>query len=363
MRNLKFGIFVCLSLTLMLTSLAGVSTKQAAAQAAKPIELDFAGYWPPTNMAAVALEWWGREIEKKTGGKVKFNFYWNQSLLPVYDIPTGIGKGAAKVGAIVGAFTTDLFPLCELANSIYICPSPEAGGKALWELFSTGYAPVVDEYAKLNLKVVGVLPGATHIWTFKNKKVNYPADLKGLKIRATGRNATHVKMLGGTPVSMPPTDCYEALQRGTIDGVGSYTMDTTYTWKLYEVGKYLLCPQFGGCIIDVCAVFNMDTWNSFPKDVQKVILDLSDDLADKNRDLIMEAETKYAKTIAAMPGKELYKLTPDALQQWKDAVKSEMDDNIAQLQAKGHTKAREVFDKYIAAMKKYEKNYKWVDPF
>jgi TRAP-type C4-dicarboxylate transport system substrate-binding protein len=374
MRNMKWEILVCLAMMLILTLVVGACAQPApttttpptqppAQPPAQPIAINFAGYWPPTNSAALAYIWWASEIEKRTGNKVKFNFYWNGTLLPPADIPSGTGKGVAQCAAIVGSFTGDLFPLNEVANSYYVTPSPESGGKALWELHKSGYAPLVSEYDKLNLKVVGCTPGGTHIWLFKDKKVVNPSDAAGLKIRATGRNQTLAKMMGGTPVSMPPADIYEALSRGTIDSAASLTMDSLYTLKLFEPVKYLVCPQGGGIIINVQAVFNKDTWNKFPKDVQDIIMNMGNELADKNRDLIVEVEAKQAKEIAALPGKSLYKLPPDALQQWKDMTKTETNDYLDQLVKKGLTNAKEVYNKYVETAKKYEKDYKWVDPF
>jgi TRAP-type C4-dicarboxylate transport system substrate-binding protein len=128
------------------------------------------------------------------------------------------------------------------------------------------------------------------------------------------------------------------------------------------VGKYILSPQFGAAIIDVTFNMNLDKWNSLPKDVQDVMTKLSPAYEELNMKLISEAEIKEAKELTAK-GNILYKLTPDALQQWKDIIApSSWNDYISELEAKG-LPGREAFNKLVEAAKKYEKNPKWPDPF
>jgi TRAP-type C4-dicarboxylate transport system substrate-binding protein len=201
------------------------------------------------------------------------------------------------------------------------------------------------------------------MWFYKDKKPDFPADNKGLKMRASGRNIDIVKKLEAVPVAMPSGEAYEALQRGTIDCAASMTMDSAYTMKMHEVAKYVMFPEFGGYNIDTTAVFNIDSWNKLPKDVQDLIWKMGVELADKNRDLIMNVEQKQAKEMVAK-GLVLYKLSPEAKKQWQALiVPSAWNDYITSLEKKGITNAREAFNKYTEAAKKYEKDIKWVDPF
>ena len=50
------------------------------------------------------------------------------------------------------------------------------------------------------------------------KPVRTLEDLKGLKIRGTGRIGDIVKALGATPMPLEIVDMYEALRRGVLDG-------------------------------------------------------------------------------------------------------------------------------------------------
>ena len=73
------------------------------------------------------------------------------------------------------------------------------------------------------------------------KKVETPADLKGLKIR-TMENPAHmamVKALGASPTPIAWGELYTALQQGVVDGYELPTPLTEFA-KLYQVSKYVV---------------------------------------------------------------------------------------------------------------------------
>lgn len=64
------------------------------------------------------------------------------------------------------------------------------------------------------------LEGGARSFYTKNKVINTPADLRGLKIRVQD-SPTHIEMiqlLGGTPVILNFSEVYTSLQQGVIDG-------------------------------------------------------------------------------------------------------------------------------------------------
>ena len=47
----------------------------------KPIEISYSNFFPPTHVQAQLGDAWGKEIEKRTGGKVKVTYYPGGALL------------------------------------------------------------------------------------------------------------------------------------------------------------------------------------------------------------------------------------------------------------------------------------------
>ena len=87
--------------------------------------------------------------------------------------------------------------------------------------------------------------GATGAYALSTtgSELNSPADLRGMPVRAGSALHTVVlQRLGVTPVTMPTAESYEALSRGTIDGIilsigdwTSYSLDELLTYSITEV--------------------------------------------------------------------------------------------------------------------------------
>jgi hypothetical protein len=88
-------------------------------------------------------------------------------------------------------------------------------------------------------------PGPFIIHTAK-KPVNTLEDLKGLKIRTSGPIEAVVRTLGATPVSMPVTETYDALQKGVVDGVLLPT-EALLNYRIAEVTTYTTYNYGAAC--------------------------------------------------------------------------------------------------------------------
>ncbi len=76
--------------------------------------------------------------------------------------------------------------------------------------------------------------------TTKNKRVEHPDDLKGLKIRTRDTPITRatIKALGAVPIPMSVAEVYTALQMGVVEGEDN-PPNVILGFKFYEVQKYL----------------------------------------------------------------------------------------------------------------------------
>jgi len=100
-----------------------------------------------------------------------------------------------------------------------------------------------------------------------NVRVEDPkTDFQGLKIRAISFTFPIWEAVGASPVSMPASDIYTALERGVVDCF-SYGMSGWAAMGWPEVVKYLypvkVLPGDNSAII-----VNLDVWNSLSKEQQ-----------------------------------------------------------------------------------------------
>jgi TRAP-type C4-dicarboxylate transport system substrate-binding protein len=104
---------------------------------------------------------------------------------------------------------------------------------------------------------------------FTKKEVKSMADLKGMRIRATGLTAKSIQALGATPVAMPMPDVYEALSKGVVGG-NVAPPEVLKGWKQADVTDYIAIvpPVYNG--VHYC-VMNLDKWNALSEDARKAI--------------------------------------------------------------------------------------------
>lgn len=223
------------------------------------------------------LSAWVKEIEQKSGGRIKIEPYFAEALSPRSEAFESVKSGIADITECAYEANTGQFPFHE---GIFSIPSPgvdmQAPTPMLYELYK--------QFPQLRDEVKGVKFLFTHVSPpliigTKDKAVRTLADLKGMKINANSSMISErLKLLGVSVVSMPMSDVYTALEQGVIDG-------TTLNYEL------LVSRRFGDQIKNMTelsvqntlfyCVMNQDVYDRLPKDLQKVIDDASGAFADK----------------------------------------------------------------------------------
>ncbi|MBE9572244.1 MAG: TRAP transporter substrate-binding protein DctP, partial [Proteobacteria bacterium] len=164
------------------------------------------------------------------------------------------------------------------------------------------------------------------------KPVRNLDDLKGLQLRASGMVAQALKALGAAPVGMPKPQISEALQKGVVLGDVS-SLEGLMDFKYAEMCKYV--TMMNGPIYPFAVVMNMDKWNSLPKDVQKVMDNLSVEQAwwtGNYMDNHVNESIEWAKKNHNI---EITTLTQKELAKWNKLIKPLIDKWSEDAKAKG----------------------------
>jgi len=103
------------------------------------------------------------------------------------------------------------------------------------------------------------------------KPVRSMDDFKGLRLRSGGGSQDLIlSALGAVPVSMPSTEAYESLERGTLDGL-FFPIDALIPMKLYEVVKYTTSNLNVATFLHQWSI-SRRSFDRLPKDVQDVMI-------------------------------------------------------------------------------------------
>jgi len=311
--------------------------------------LTYSIFFPATHAQAKAGDAWAKEIEKRTGGKVKINIFPGGSLTPADQCFDGVVKGISDIGMSCFAYTRGRLPLLEALDLPMGYPNGMVATRVANDFVKKMKPKELNDVKVLYLHAHG--PGLLHT----QKPVRTMADIKGMKVRSTGLSAKIVESLGGVSVAMPQGGTYEALQKGVVQGTLA-PMETLKGWKQAQVVKYTTDCTNIGYTTAMFVVMNRKKWEALPKDVQKVFDDVSQEwiaVAGKAWD---DADAEGYKYSAEL-GNQLIKLSAAEQARWKAAVKPVAEDYIKSAESKG-LPGRQAVAEVELLIKKHAKNKK-----
>lgn len=151
---------------------------------------------PPTHIQSKLAEQWCREVEARSGGQVVIEYYPAGTLTKPKDCYDGVVQRISDIGLSALGYTKGRFPVMNggSAHGLYIrSPGHSRGQRGFRQIRSgeltTCMFCISNAHGPGKLHTVG-------------KAVKTMADLKGMKIRATGNSASVISALGGSPVAM-----------------------------------------------------------------------------------------------------------------------------------------------------------------
>jgi TRAP-type C4-dicarboxylate transport system substrate-binding protein len=137
------------------------------------------------------------------------------SIANVINMYSRVMNDVVQIGWSCQAFVAGHFPRSDILSLPFLFSSSEIASAAFYRLYKTGALDA--EFDEARPIMLTATPQAN---LHTAKALRAPDALAGLKLAAQARYVNQViVLLSAAPVSMPVTDMYQALQRGTIDGV------------------------------------------------------------------------------------------------------------------------------------------------
>jgi TRAP-type transport system periplasmic protein len=323
MREVRGSAFVVVAAVLLT-----LACSHYAVAADKVVTLKVANWFPITHKQSPLLESWCREVEKRTNGKVKVNYYPGGTLVPATQTYDAVTRGISDVGNHVLGYTVGRFPLTEVIDLPHGYPNNTVPTK-LANAFYAKFKPKEFNDVKV-LWFHAQAPGLIHT---KTKPINKLEDLKGMKMRTYGSNAELMKLLGGVPVAMPMTDVYDSLSRGVADGL-MCAYEALEGFRVGELTKYSTENYATSYTATFVVVMNKDTWESLPPDIQKVIDQLSVEYADKYAAMWDDID-KHGKEYVLKKGEKIISLSKEEEAKWVEKAEPLFDEYVKKMKEKG----------------------------
>ncbi len=243
----------------------------AAAVLSAPVmaeNLSVVGSWSSLPLhKQYEIPFWTETLPEASGGKLTVELTThNQMSLGLGEIYPLLGQGVYDVAMTVADYAVSDAPELEGLDVPLLALTAD-DARAMVD----AARPMVDDIYRdrFNSQVLAIVPYPPQV-VFCNHDIAGLDDLKGLKVRASGRmTAKLLDALGAEGVNVSFSEVPGALQNGVVDcavtGAGS-----GYSAGWWEVTTHLMPLPLGGWDSVVTAM-NMDKWNKLDADTQSLI--------------------------------------------------------------------------------------------
>lgn len=246
LSKLVAAIFICTSI----------------ACAAQATELRVLSSWDDSAPSRnILLQTYLKNVEAASKGNITFKVSGPETV-PSFEQLQPVSTGVFQLLFTHGAYHVGTTPML----------IPIDGLKGTGEsVRASGIFDIIDKhYRRFGLKLVFLAksPPDSGYQIILRSPVGANGNLSGRKIRGTQTYAGALSLLGASPVVLPPSEIYSALEKGVIDGSAWPTVGVReFRWT--EVAKYLLRPAFGTS--PYFLFVNLNAWNKLT-DAQRQLL-------------------------------------------------------------------------------------------
>lgn len=262
MKSLRFSIVIAV-LTVMVLALAGPV-------AAKTYTIKVSLHIPPKEAVPsyAAMLYFKNLVESQSKGRIKVQLFPSNQLGSERESLEGLKMGTHQMDLTSSGAVPVFFPEVQCLAMPYLFSSRAVA----WKVFDGWFGQELAEamVKKTGMRILGYCENGVRHFVTTKKKIETPADLKGLKIR-TMENPAHMKLvkaLGASPTPIAWGELYTAVQQGVVDGYELPTPLIEFV-KLYQVSKYVILD---GHIYDPAFIWINDKfYQSLPVDLRSIV--------------------------------------------------------------------------------------------
>lgn len=302
-------------------------TLHGAYASAQVIEFKFANYFPPPARHSKICEEFLADLEQRTGGKVKGQFFAGGSLLKAPAMYQGVTTGIADIGLSHVEYTPGRFPVTEAVGLPLGYPSGWVANQVANDFY---YRFKPKEWN--DVEVLWMHTSTPNVMITK-KPVRTLEDLKGMTIRAPGTVGDTVKALGGTPAPTPVMEVYDAMSKGVVDGV-NIPFETLKTFRFAEVAKYVTASWQVGNLYPFYVIMNKNSYKKLTPELKEIFDKLVGEYQERCA-LMWNLIDFEGRDFALEQKVEIIDLTPEQAARWKEAAKPVIEAYIKKMAGSG----------------------------
>jgi TRAP-type C4-dicarboxylate transport system substrate-binding protein len=249
---------------------------------------------PESDLSGDGVKYWAKLVDERTGGRIKFQYFWAASLLNTTQMFQGTRDGLTDFAIPATSYISGQVPDVAPFEVPFAYPTDAD----LTLKFYREVEPVVNDlFTKTyNQRLVWSSPATTpDPVTCKNKFLNSQQAWQGALVRTAGKwQGETVAAWGGKPVTIDLSEAYSAIQRGTADCL-LLVYNLLDSFKFPEVAKNV--TRIDHSINLQLVTANNDSWKKLPAEDQQILTQAGQEaqeyLLKERSDLVTKTVDKF----------------------------------------------------------------------
>ncbi len=274
--------------------------------AMEPVTIKFAHGYAGGELAVELVDEWMALVTEKSEGAIQWEYYPGGSLGSITELIEQTDLGAIDCTL---TDTSQLENFCDKYAILFypfLIQSYEHQQAVLNSSIMDKFEESLAETS--NLHVVGYyVNGVRNICT--KEKITNLKDCEGVILRVPEIQVYKdtATLLGMAPTVVSYSEVYTAMSTGVCEGM-ECPNNSIYPGGFYEVGPYILKS---GHMYSSCALeFNNDVWNSYPAEVQNLLVECFNSLTEEHAQKVVDADEEYYR---------LYEEEGATVSEWDDS--------------------------------------------
>lgn len=235
----------------------------------------------------------GDDLAELSKGSLQIEIYPNQQLGTEREILELIQIGSLDMTKVSVATLENFAPRTRILGLPYLFEDRQHAFKVLDGAIGQ---KLLDDSEKYWLKGLGFYDAGSRSFYSKERPIEHPDDLEGLKIRVMESVTAMdmVRSMGGSPTPISWGELYTSLQQGVVDGAEN-NPPSFYLSGHYEVCKYYSLNEhtFSPDVL----ISGTDFWNKLSEQEKKWLKEAVDNSIEYQRKLWIEAEVEAIEEV------------------------------------------------------------------
>jgi tripartite ATP-independent transporter DctP family solute receptor len=240
----------------------------------------------PSHSVHQGMVYMAEKVYEKSGGKMRIDIYPSGQLGSERENVEMLQIGSLAITKVSAATMESFAPSYRVFSLPYIFTSREHTLRVLEG--DIGHE-ILEDGEEYWLRGLTFYDAGSRSFYSKNRPIDTPADLRGLKIRVMPSPSAvdMVRTFGGSPTPISWGELYTALQGGVVDGAEN-NPPSFFLSHHYEVCKYYSINEHS-TIPDVLLI-STKIWNTLTPQEQQWLQEAADESAVHQRELWIESE-------------------------------------------------------------------------